>query len=406
MEKTVREQLARLDFTSGREFLTRIDETVEGLQHRIAAARGELQSLMALAAAAENTQTLRTINDRLAALGADLFLAAGSVPMVQELCTTVRESIVVRALELARRDLYREGSYCEAPLALLAVGSSGRCEELLSSDQDYLFLHGVGEVISVQMGEAVADYFAHLGAVFVGKLEEAGIARCSGGIMPVNGAWRGTPQEWEKRLEQMLRFERNDWEANILTVIALMDARFLCGDRALGAAFGASARSAVRNTAHAIRHMARVVGSMRLSRGFLKRFIVEADGPHRGEFNLKVTAWMPLIMAVRLLAVNAGIEETSTLARIDRLRTGSLTERMANDLTDAYHVLTGHRILQQSRLLKKIIDDACYLNPHELPGPERERLRDAIGTVEELQGMIRSMFSMAASADRIIDRSR
>nr|WP_279342561.1 putative nucleotidyltransferase substrate binding domain-containing protein [Geotalea sp. SG265] len=359
-----------------------------------------------MARAAEDSSRLRSINDRLIVVAGELFLATGSVPMVQELCSTVRDAIAGRALELARRELYCAGSHCEAPLALLAVGSAGRREELLFSDQDYLFVHGKGEIVSVEMGEEPDDYFARLGSTFAVKMAEAGIPKCSGGIMPANGSWRGSLQQWEERLEQLLRFGRSDWEQDMVMLIALMDIRFICGERDLGTSLCETVRSMVRDEPRAVGQMARVAGSMRLSRGFLRRFIVEAAGPHRGEFNLKVMAWMPLVMAVRLLAVHAGIGETSTQARIEGLRGGMLTERMASDLTEAYHLLTGLRLAQQNKVRKRIIDDPCYLNPHELPGEERERLRSAIGTVDELLAMIRSMFSLAASADRIIDRSR
>ncbi|ACM18567.1 nucleotidyltransferase DUF294, putative [Geotalea daltonii FRC-32] len=407
VDRIVRERLARLDISPGEEFLALVRGALEPLQGSIATARSELRSLVAMATAAEELAVLRSINERLVGVASDLFLATGSTPMVQEICTAAREAIVERVLELARRELYFAGSYCEAPLSLFAVGSAGRREELLFSDQDYLFLHGSGEVISVQMGEEPGDYFASLGSVFVNKLEAVGISRCSGGIMPVNEAWRGSVQQWESRLSHMLRLERSDWEKSIVNLIALMDVRFICGDRDLGLGFGKSVRSRVRENPQAIRHMARVVSSMRLSKGFLRRFVVEADGLHRGEFNIKVMAWMPLVMCVRLLAVHVGIEETSTPARIDRLRdAGRLTDQMASELADAYHVITGHRLLQQNRLRKRIIDDACYINPHELPGPERERLRKAIGSIDDLQNMIRSEFSMATSADRFINRSR
>jgi CBS domain-containing protein len=153
--------------------------------------------------------------------------------------------------------------------------------------------------------------------------------------------------------------------------------------------------------------MARVVSSMKLSRGFLRRFVLDAEGAHQGEFNFKLLALMPLVMCIRVLAVNVGIEETSTLERIELLRAGGLlTDRLATELTSAYHVITGHRILGQIKRLKRIIDDDCYINPNELARSERETLRTAIGTIEELQNMVRSRFSMANSVDRIITPNR
>lgn len=400
---TVCEQLKRLDIVSGAAYLTEVTRIVEPLQARLDSARVELSELVARAAAAENTAELSLINDRTVSAASTLFLSMNSVSMVQEICTTVRDAIAERALQLARQELYFPGMYCKLPLSLLAVGSDGRREQTLFTDQDYLFLYGSGERGSLSSEEAMADYFGTLGAVFSTKMEEAGISRCRGGIMPVNDDWRGSLTQWQERLTSLFLFERNDWEKNILTLIALMDTRFVCGDRDLGLGFGKMVRSQVRDTPLAIRHMARVVSSMRLSKGFRRRFIVEAEGKHKGEFNLKLLAWMPLVMCIRLLAVYVGIEETSTLERIKRLqREGHLTDLMAKELTGAYHTITGHRIIQQTKRLKRIIDDDCYINPYELPNQEREELKNVISSIDDLQNMIRSRFAMTESVDRIL----
>lgn len=396
----VHEQLGRLDFAAGEEYLTGVRRIVEPLQERIDSARGELCDLLTKASEAEDTAALRTINDRSVTVSVELFVSLRSVPMVHEFCTSARDAIAERALELARRELYFSGMYCDVPLSLLSVGSDGRREQSLFTDQDYLFLYGSGEKETSQSDDQITDYFGMLGSVFATKLEEAGIAKCSGGIMPVNDVWRGSLQQWRERLSSTFRFEKIDWEKHVLNLIALMDARFVSGDRALGLGFGPLVRSMARDNFQALQNMARVVSAMRLPKGFLRRFVVEAEGPYKGEFNLKVLAWMPLIMCVRLLAVNFGIEETSTLERIRRLRSVDyFSEKMEAELTDAYHLLTGHRILQQIKRLKRIIDDDCYINPYELQNREREELWKAIDAIEELQHKIRRSFSIASKVD-------
>ena len=112
-------------------------------------------------------------------------------------------------------------------------------------------------------------------------------------------------------------------------------------------------------------------------------------------------------MCIRLLAVYVGVEETSTLERIRRLHSeGHLTDRMATGLTDAYHTITRQRVLLQVKKVKRIVDDDCYLNPYELPSNEREALKDAIGSIDELQHMVRSRFAIQTPVDRILLPSR
>lgn len=399
----VSEQLKWLDIGSGEIFLSAVTDILEPLQKNLASAREEYRDLIAKAFLAADTTELRSINDRAVTLASSLFVSMNSVSMVQEICTEVRDAIAERALELSRQELYSDGMISDLALSLIAVGSDGRKEQTLITDQDYLFLYGSGDHDPFSSVEVASDYFRVLGSIFATRMDEAGISRCSGGIMPVNEDWRGSLPQWQERLTSLFRFERNDWEKNILTLIALMDSRFVCGNRDLGLVFGKIVRSQVRDTPQAIRHMARVVSSMRLSKGFRRRFVVEAEGEHKGEFNIKVMAWMPLVMCIRLFAVFVGIEETSTLGRIKRLQLdGHLTDNMAQGLTEAYHILTRHRIIQQIKRLKRIIDDDCYINPYELPNQEREELKDVIGNIDDLQNMLRSRFAMAASVDRIL----
>lgn len=399
----VRNQLRQLDTVSGAEYLAGVTGLIKPLQEMFDSARNELLLLTESSAAAEDTNELRLINDRTVAVACDLYVSLKSVPLVQELCSSVRDAIAERALELARRELYFSGSYSELSVSLLSVGSDGRKEQTLFTDQDYLFLYRSGNQDSSLADDAQSDYFGMLGSVFSTKMEEAGISRCSGGIMPVNEDWRGSMSQWHERLTSMFRFERDDWSRDILNLIALMDTRFICGDRDLGIGFGDMVRSRARDNSEAIRQMARVVSAMRLSKGFLRRFIIEAEGVHKGEFNIKILAWMPLVMCIRLLAVDVGIDETSTLERIVQLKNGGhLSDRTSAELTRAYHIITGHRINQQLKRLKRIVDDDCYINPYELPNDEREELKNAIGWIDELQTMMRSRFSISASVDHIL----
>lgn len=403
ISNSINSQLKLLNIASGDEYLSGIADITASLQGKLNTLQIELLELISRASAAADCKELRIINDLSVDIACSFFTTINSVPIVQEICTAVRDAIAERALELSRKKLFFSGTYCDLPLALLSVGSDGRKEQTLFTDQDYLFLHGPGSAESAQSEESMADYYGMLGSLFATKMEAAGISRCSGGIMPVNNDWRGSLPQWQKRLATMFLFERNDWERNILNLIALIDTRFVSGDRGIGLDFGKMVRSQIRNNPQAMQQMARVVSSMRVSKGFLGRFVIEAEGPHKGEFNLKLLAWMPLVMSVRLLAVNAGIEETSTLGRIKQLRRdGHLTDKMATELTGAYHIVTGHRIFQQIKRIKRIIDDDSYINPYELPGFQREELKSAISSIEELQNLVRSRFAMLTSVDRIL----
>lgn len=396
INRAVDDCLQRADIATASEYLEEMARHLAPLRRQLDRARDTILELAAMAATAGDAAGLASLNGRVVEIAQELYLSLRSAPMVHEACSTVREAIAGRALELARQELEFSGAACDLPLALLSVGSDGRLEQALAADQDYLFLHGAFEGEGETGGEAIDGYFGMLGAAFASILEKAGIKRCAGGIMPDNPEWRGSEEDWQRRLLAVNGFETDGWARDTLSFIILSDCRFVAGDRELGTRFAASVRSLARERLQTMRNMARAASAMRVAIGFLRRFVVEAEGLHKGEFNLKQNAWMPLVMCIRLLAVRFGIEETSTLARIEELRRkGHLSDRRAAGLAKAYHVITGKRILQQIKKIKGIIDDDRYINPYELMKDERDELRLAIIRVAELQTMIRNIYSVA-----------
>lgn len=187
---------------------------------------------------------------------------------------------------LQRRGLDGGQEYFSGALALIAVGSQGRHEQTLFTDQDYLFFHGDSAAENAEYGDTASEYFGTLGSIFVKILEETGIRKCRSGIRPDNDEWRGSPEEWRQRLVMTARFQHDDWAKSILKLIILTDARHIAGDRELGNRFAPFVRAQINKNFQTIRSMARVAGAMRLPNGFIRRFAVEAVGPDKGSFNL------------------------------------------------------------------------------------------------------------------------
>jgi signal-transduction protein with cAMP-binding, CBS, and nucleotidyltransferase domain len=141
--------------------------------------------------------------------------------------------------------------------------------------------------------------------------------------------------------------------------------------------------------------MARAATEMKLALGFMRRLWTEPSGEHKGEFNIKLLAWAPLVMNVRILAISQGLAATSTVDRIRMLeQEGSFSPAVAEGLLDAYEILTRHRILLQIKAIKGIQKDSYYLDPLMLEHEERERIRQAVLRIEDLQKSIHTTFNI------------
>jgi signal-transduction protein with cAMP-binding, CBS, and nucleotidyltransferase domain len=331
---------------------------------------------------------LGQIHDELNMIELERFLKIQSVPALHKNCTEYRDALAARALALTAAEMTRDGvPPPNVPFALISMGSDGREEQTLITDQDYLIVYGDGA------SEEADDWFRRFSELLVERLVEVGFKKCTGDIMPCNPTWRGSMSQWRKKLLAIVRYEYEDYGKNLMDLIVLSDARYVAGDKLLATDLVELIRELERDYFQVLWGMAKAATEMKLALGFLKRIWTEGSGEHKGEFNLKLLAWAPLVMNIRILSINQGIPATATLGRIELLqKEGSFSASMAAGLKDAYHILTRYRILQQIKVIKGIQKDSHYINPYLLPAEDREHIRQALLRVEDLQKVIHTNF--------------
>ena len=370
-------------------FLRNIDAILEQDRQRMTAWSREHDQLLARVDHAD-CHELKSIHDDFNRIEMERFLLTYSVTALHRNCTHYRDVIATRALAVVTAEMESAGRPLpDLPFALISMGSDGREEQTLITDQDYLVVYGDGG------GEAADAYFHDFSTLLVDRLEEAGFKKCTGDIMPTNPTWRGSYAQWRKRLLAIVRYEFEDYAKNMMDLIVLSDARYVAGDRSLAERLVTLIRDMEKDYFQVLWGMAKAATEMRLALGFMKRLWTESSGEHKGEFNLKLLAWAPLVMNVRILAINQGIPVTSTVGRIARLeKEGNFSAAFSRELHEAYQVLTKHRILLQIKVIKGIQNNSYYLNPYQLPSDECERIRHAILRIEELQKIIHSNFSI------------
>jgi len=384
----VRDFLPLLNAAEIHELLGGLINSVEGSIDFIEGMNSTYHELTERMAVADSCSELGTIHDGLNMLELERFLKIPSVPALHKNCTEYRDVLASRAFELTAAEMALGGSPVpDLPFALISMGSDGREEQTLITDQDYLLVYGDGG------GEAADDWFRRFAELLVERLVEVGFKKCTGDIMPSNPTWRGSMSQWRKKLLAIVRYEYEDYGKNLMDLIVLADARYVAGDELLATDLVELIRGLEQDYFQVLWGMAKAATEMKLALGFLKRIWTEGSGEHKGEFNLKLLAWAPLVMNVRILSINQGIPATATLRRIELLQQeGSFSAAMAADLRDAYHILTRYRILLQIKVIKGIQKDSYYINPYQLPVDDREQIRQALIRIEELQKVIHSNF--------------
>ena len=373
-----------------------ISEALEQISTDIAVVQRKFEVWDAQAAlqqgriAGASAHQLKQLHDELNRIELERFLVSESVINLHRSCTHYRDLLAERAVELVLDEMtVAELGAPPVAFALISMGSDGREEQTLITDQDYLVVYDDGG------GEEADAWFVEFGTRLVDCLEAAGFKRCTGDIMTSNPTWRGSYKQWRKRLFSIVRYEVEDFAKNMMDLIVLSDARCVVGDRQLGEKLIELIRGMEKDHFQVLWGMARAATEMKLALGFMRKLWTEPSGEHRGELNVKLLAWAPLVMNVRILAMSQGIPATNTVQRINLLQQeGSFSVEMADGLRDAYNVLTRHRILLQIKQIKGIQKDSHYLDPLMLEHEEREELRQAVIRVEELQKMIHTNFNI------------
>jgi CBS domain-containing protein len=132
--------------------------------------------------------------------------------------------------------------------------------------------------------------------------------------------------------------------------------------------------------------MASVTTKNRPPLGFFKTFLVEKDGEHKNELNLKLRGIGPLVDIVRLLALETGVHETSTLERIDAMKgKHSTIDSMGDELGQAFEIITLLRIHHQVEQLGQGETPDNFINPSRLSNLEKRILKESFQVISRVQ---------------------
>jgi signal-transduction protein with cAMP-binding, CBS, and nucleotidyltransferase domain len=228
ISRQVREFMLTLDRAEAEDLLTQLRQRVEDECTALDMVEETYAVLLERVAVSDDYQELALIHAQLNELEIARFEAVPSVPALHYACTHYRDLLAARTLTLVEGEMVSQGEGpAPLPYALLSMGSDGRLEQTLITDQDYLLVYANG-------GDEQCDaYFATFSCQLVERLAEVGFKKCTGEIMPSNPTWRGSVKQWHRRILAIVRYEFDEYAKNLMDLIVLSDARFVAGERAL-----------------------------------------------------------------------------------------------------------------------------------------------------------------------------
>jgi signal-transduction protein with cAMP-binding, CBS, and nucleotidyltransferase domain len=359
-----------------------------GMLHRFetyAAASGRLLDTLEALAAEDSEEGFAATRAAQAGLARSLLddgvPAADVIGVVSEINLDIHRRCVERALRA-------RPAAPPVPFTLLVMGSAGRGESFLFPDQDNgLILGDIG-------GDRPDERHAELDAWFIpfaedlnARLAAAGFTLCKGGVMARNPLWRKTLSEWKA---QFTLWTARRTPAALMFGDIAFDFRPAWGPAGPAAELRAHLTQALASRPAFLAALAAEDAKFAVGLSFWGGFRDDEEGPGT-RTDLKLHGLMPLVSSVRLLALQQGVEETSTRGRLAALAArGTVSEGERRALEAAFGMIV-------ERLLRQQLDDLAagraagnLVDTASLPKAERSALRDALKAVGSFQKTTRA----------------
>ncbi|MGC4039348.1 MAG: DUF294 nucleotidyltransferase-like domain-containing protein [Flavobacterium sp.] len=304
------------------------------------------------------------------------------IPHIYNISGEIITAIIKRSIELSILDL---GSP-PARFAWFSIGSQGRKEQFLLTDQDSFLIF---EDVAAENYRDVKDYFLKLAKRATAILEKVGYEFCPNGHMASNMLWCKSMSDWVKQFNNWIKTPGD--KTNDISSI-FFDYEFVFGENKIED----SLNDIVFNNAKSNVLFFDFLGNDALRKhpplNFFKKFNLEEEGENKGKFDIKNKAISPLVDGARLFALSFNLRGiTNTYQRFKQL---AITDPKFSEIylncADAFLILSKFRTLEGL----KNDSDGNFINVEELSKAEKERLRTALGPMKELEELIKDRFQL------------
>ena len=286
-----------------------------------------------------------------------LFAQGIHTAFLMKLIATINEQLIAKAFALVIPPEVQE------KVCLLMLGSEGRGEQILKTDQDNALILPADLHWPTQQADLAA---------FSDLLARLGYPPCPGRVMVNNPAWVKPLALWQQEIERAC-VEAS--EADLLWLATLADAHPIAGDRALLPPLARKLREQLAERGDLLAEMVRPAVAFHAPLTLFGRLERAPKG-----LDLKRGGLFPLVHGIRMLALEAAILETSTLARIEALVTaGRLSAGFGDNLAEAF------RLFVRLRLRSQLKEGESRVQVNDLSHGERDLLRQALHQVKKFQ---------------------
>jgi CBS domain-containing protein len=340
--------------------------------------------ILKLVKRATQAKDLKEVREKLTSLIKNSIASNIPIQHISNLAGEINLAITRKAINLAIEKL---GEKPPVKFAWMNVGSQGRREQLLLTDQDNAL---VFEDVEGEPYEKVKNYFLELAAEVNKTLNIVGYEYCPAEMMAGNPLWCKSLSEWKKQFSTWII---KPGEKGIMMCTIFFDYDFVYGDERLTNAITEEIFKNIQNNQLFFAYMGTDALRNPPPIGFFRQFLVESDGEHKDTFDIKSRAMLPLIDAARLLVLsNHFTGANNTMERFKKLaelepQNREFFEACAEAFANLMYFRTREGLSKNS--------SGRFLNLKELSKSDKVKLKNSFQPIHELQAILKQRFQLS-----------
>ena len=329
----------------------------------------------------QNAKDLKSVRNKLTELIQTSISKNIPLTHINNIAGEINLAMIRRSIELAILDL---GSP-PARFAWLSIGSQGRKEQLLLTDQDSILIF---EDVAADKYRDVKDYFMKLAKKTTTTLEKVGYSFCPYGHMASNMLWCKSLTDWIKQYNIWMNTPGDNNEISSV----FFDYEIVFGEQKIEEAITEAVFLNIKKQSSFFDFLGNDALKKPAPLSFFKKFNVEEEGEQRDKFDIKTRALLPLVDGARLMVLSHNIRGiNNTYMRFKQL--AMVEPRFADiylNCADAFLSLS--KIRTQEGL--KNDSSGQYINLVELSKTDREKLKNALAPMKDLEELIKDKFKL------------
>lgn len=218
------------------------------------------------------------------------------------------DKLIKTTVQISIEKVESELGPAPAHFAFFVMGSGGRSEQAVWSDQD----HG----IIFAGNEDCTSYFLQLGTEISFGLNIVGYEFCDGKVMSSNPKWCRSIAAWEQQIIDWL--DEASWES-LRYFSTFFDSRVLIGNISFLNGLKKLSFTILKEDPHLYIRLLENISHMKKGLGVLGQLLPNSTGKVTGSINMKAVIFFPYVNSLRLLALKEEIIAPSTIARFEQL---------------------------------------------------------------------------------------